>query len=90
MPDYNSGIFGVIQEMVMKKDIVVIGAGPAGLSFASSLADTELDVLIIERQPLADLSDPMFDGRDIALTHCSQKLMMLSMQVKIAQDIQQF
>ncbi len=69
MPDYNSGIFGIIQERVMKKDIVVIGAGPAGLSFASSLADTELNVLIVERQALADLSEPTYDGRDIALTH---------------------
>lgn len=59
----------------MKKDIVVIGAGPAGLSFASSLADTELNVLIVERQALADLSEPTYDGRDIALTHFSQKLM---------------
>jgi len=59
----------------MKKDIVVIGAGPAGLSFASSLADTKLNVLIVERQSLVELSDPAFDGRDIALTHFSQKLM---------------
>lgn len=59
----------------MKKDIVVIGAGPAGLSFASSLADTEINVLIAERQPLVELSDPAFDGRDIALTHFSHKLM---------------
>jgi len=59
----------------MKKDIVVIGAGPAGLSFAGSLADTTLNVLIVERQTLSDLSDPAIDGRDIALTHFSQKML---------------
>lgn len=59
----------------MKKDIVVIGAGPAGLSFASSLAGTALKVLIVERQTSGSLSDPTIDGRDIALTHFSHKLM---------------
>ncbi len=59
----------------MKKDIVVIGAGPAGLSFANSLADTGLSVLIVERQSRKKLSDPAVDGRDIALTHFSQRLM---------------
>ena len=59
----------------MKKDIVVIGAGPAGLSFASSLAETALNILVVERQTLKELSDPALDGRDIALTHYSQKLM---------------
>ena len=57
----------------MKKSIVVIGAGPAGLSFASSLADTGLDVLIVERQSDEELADPPLDGRDIALTHFSTK-----------------
>lgn len=32
-------------------------------------------MLIVERQPLSDLSEPAIDGRDIALTHFSQKLM---------------
>ncbi len=59
----------------MKKDIVVIGAGPAGLGFASSLADSSLDVLLVERQDEAELREPSFDGRDIALTHFSQKLL---------------
>ncbi len=59
----------------MKKDIVVVGAGPAGLSFASSLADTALEMLIVERQAREDLCKPAFDGRDIALTHFSQKVL---------------
>jgi len=60
----------------MKKDIVIIGAGPAGLSFANSLADTNINVLIVERQSREQLSDPAIDGRDIALTHFSQKLLV--------------
>ena len=33
----------------MKKDIVIIGAGPAGLSLACSLAETNLDIIVIEK-----------------------------------------
>jgi flavin-dependent dehydrogenase len=33
----------------MNKDIVVIGAGPAGLSFANSLADTSLSFMPLHK-----------------------------------------
>ncbi len=56
-------------------DVTIIGAGPAGLSFAKSLADTGLKILILERQTEASLSSPAFDGREIALTHYSAQLM---------------
>jgi ubiquinone biosynthesis UbiH/UbiF/VisC/COQ6 family hydroxylase len=56
-------------------DIIIIGAGPAGLSFARTLADTGLRMVMVERQPLAVLQDPPEDGRDIALTHTSETLM---------------
>jgi len=56
-------------------DIVIIGAGPAGLSFARTLADTGLDMVLVERQSRAILQDPPNDGRDIALTHTSEGLM---------------
>jgi len=59
----------------MHKDIVVIGAGPAGLSFARSLADTGLDVLVVEKLSTEILSDPPVDGRDIALTHFSKTIL---------------
>jgi ubiquinone biosynthesis UbiH/UbiF/VisC/COQ6 family hydroxylase len=59
----------------MNYDIVIIGGGPAGLSFARSLADSRLRVLIIERSGAADLESPMIDGRDIALTHLSKKIL---------------
>jgi len=55
----------------MDYDVMIVGAGPAGLCFARALADTPLTVLLIERQPQASLADPPFDGREIALTHRS-------------------
>ncbi|AKH19343.1 5-demethoxyubiquinol-8 5-hydroxylase UbiM [Sedimenticola thiotaurini] len=59
----------------MKYDIVIIGAGPAGLSFARSLAETDLRVLVVERSGMADLQAPAMDGREIALTHLSKKIL---------------
>lgn len=62
----------------MKYDIVIIGAGPAGLSFARSLADTPLKVLLVERSSLDTLRQPPEDGREIALTHLSMDMMKSS------------
>ena len=61
--------------MATNADVVVIGAGPAGLCFAKSLADSDLHIIIIERQSEHTLSSPAFDGREIALTHHSAELM---------------
>lgn len=55
----------------MDFDIVVVGAGPAGLCFACALADTKLRIALVETQPEALLAEPAFDGREIALTHFS-------------------
>lgn len=59
----------------MSFDIVIIGAGPAGLCFARSLAGTGLRVALVERQEEAALITPPDDGREIAITHHSQRLM---------------
>lgn len=59
----------------MKYDIIIIGGGPAGLCFAKSLADTDLNIVIIEKQTQEALSNPTYDGREIALTHSSHKIM---------------
>ncbi len=59
----------------MDYDIIIVGAGPAGLSFARSLADTGLSIALVERQSAGSLADPEFDGRDIALTHLSRRLL---------------
>lgn len=59
----------------MNSDIIIIGAGPAGLSFARLLAGTGLDILLVEKQSEKILANPAYDGREIALTHLSHKLM---------------
>lgn len=55
----------------MDFDIVVVGAGPAGLCFARALANAPLRIALVETQPEDVLADPPFDGREIALTHLS-------------------
>jgi ubiquinone biosynthesis UbiH/UbiF/VisC/COQ6 family hydroxylase len=59
----------------MPFDIVIIGAGPAGLCFARSLAGSGLRIALVERQPEAALFAPADDGREIAITHHSQRLL---------------
>jgi len=59
----------------MNVDIVIVGAGPAGLCFARSLAGSGLSVAIVERQPLEAIAEPAFDGREIALTHASRAIL---------------
>ncbi|MDC9714224.1 MAG: 5-demethoxyubiquinol-8 5-hydroxylase UbiM [Gammaproteobacteria bacterium] len=52
-------------------DIVIIGGGPAGLSFACSMIDTGVQVLVVEKSSLDAIAKPTVDGREIALTHLS-------------------
>lgn len=59
----------------MSFDIVVIGAGPAGLCLARSLAGSGLRTALVDRQDEAALAAPADDGREIAITHHSQQLM---------------
>jgi ubiquinone biosynthesis UbiH/UbiF/VisC/COQ6 family hydroxylase len=59
----------------MTYDIIIVGAGPAGLSFARSLASTGLRIALIEKQSKEQLAAPEFDGRDIALTHLSVRIL---------------
>ncbi len=60
----------------MDYDIVVIGGGPAGLSFACSMADLNLNVILVEKSALESISKPKPDGREIALTHHSRKILI--------------
>jgi ubiquinone biosynthesis UbiH/UbiF/VisC/COQ6 family hydroxylase len=61
--------------MLTNIDIAVVGAGPVGLCFAKALAETGLQITLLERQAESTLSAPAFDGREIALTHHSAQLM---------------
>jgi 2-polyprenyl-6-methoxyphenol hydroxylase-like FAD-dependent oxidoreductase len=57
----------------MNPDVVIIGAGPAGLALACSPGDTGLDILVAAKSSLQSIREPAVDGRDIALTHLSKK-----------------
>ena len=71
----------------MHFDIAIVGAGPSGLCFARALAESGLRIAILERQAEAALAEPAFDGREIALTHHSAKLLReLGVWDRIAQE----
>lgn len=53
-------------------DVLIVGAGPAGLSLATALAQAGFTATVVEQQPAAVLADPPPDGREIALTHPSR------------------
>lgn len=59
----------------MTHDLVVIGGGPAGLSLAAAVSGVGLRVAVVEQQPLAMLQAPAYDGREIALTHRSRRIL---------------
>jgi ubiquinone biosynthesis UbiH/UbiF/VisC/COQ6 family hydroxylase len=56
-------------------DIVIVGGGPVGLAFAAALKKQNLRLCLIEKQPEKILANPAMDGRDIALTHSSMKIL---------------
>jgi ubiquinone biosynthesis UbiH/UbiF/VisC/COQ6 family hydroxylase len=59
----------------MRHDVIIIGAGPAGLCLARALAGQSLRVALLERQPESAIAEPAFDGREIALTQASIRLL---------------
>ena len=63
----------VKKEMIF--DIVIIGAGPVGITFACGLSKSKMKVAIIEKLPKRILENPKADGREIALTHQSANIL---------------
>lgn len=59
----------------MRRTILIVGGGPAGLALARSLAGSPHRVVVIETQPLEALAAPQPDGREIALTLRSQRIL---------------
>ncbi|AOW11534.1 hypothetical protein LPB72_22595 [Hydrogenophaga crassostreae] len=55
----------------MHHDLLIIGAGPAGLSLARALRASGMRIALIEQAPREALAHPAFDGREIALTQRS-------------------
>ena len=82
----------------MSPDIVIVGAGPAGLCLARALSGHGLSIVVLERQAEQALAEPAFDGREIALTHGSQALLerlglwarLPSKEVAVLRDAQVF
>ena len=59
----------------MKKyDIIIIGSGPVGLSLAKALSNSDFSVCVIDRQTKENLSEPSYDGREVAITHFSKRI----------------
>lgn len=58
-----------------QSDIVIIGAGPAGLCMAVSLSRLGLACTVIEKQAQDTVANPAEDGREVALTHRSVGLL---------------
>lgn len=55
--------------------VLVVGAGPAGLCLARALSRRGLRVEIVEQQPRESVATPAPDGREIALTHSSMRIL---------------
>lgn len=56
-------------------DLVIVGAGPAGLSLAARLAEAPLRIAVVDKENRSTLADPAYDGREIALTRASMERM---------------
>lgn len=61
--------------MLKDYDVLIVGAGPAGLALAASLQGSGLKIAQIDPASRAQLENPAFDGREIALTHPSKALL---------------
>lgn len=55
--------------------VLISGAGPAGMALACALHDRGLTVHVLEQADEAQLAAPADDGREIALTHRSRRLL---------------
>ena len=56
-------------------DIVVVGGGPTGIAFACGFAETNVRVAIVDKLPREVIANPKIDGREIALTNHSVKIL---------------
>lgn len=59
----------------MQFDVVIVGGGPSGLCFAASLRNQPLRIALVDQLRADTLRDPPYDGREIALTQRSVRLL---------------
>ena len=59
----------------MEFDVLIVGAGPAGLCLARMLSGHGLRIGVVEQQAQEALATPAFDGREIALTQRSAHML---------------
>jgi len=55
--------------------VLIVGAGPAGLALSVALSQSGLACTVLEQAPLSSVANPAEDGRDIALTHRSRRIL---------------
>ncbi|MDP1975146.1 MAG: UbiH/UbiF/VisC/COQ6 family ubiquinone biosynthesis hydroxylase [Alphaproteobacteria bacterium] len=58
--------------MILQKhthDIILIGAGPVGLTMAIALAQSGFKIALVEKAPLSIINNPQHDGRGYALSY---------------------
>ncbi|MDP5209130.1 5-demethoxyubiquinol-8 5-hydroxylase UbiM [Microbulbifer sp. 2205BS26-8] len=60
---------------MLQADVAIVGAGPAGLALAVALARRNCRVVLLERQSEQHVLSPGDDGREIALTHKSVRIL---------------
>jgi ubiquinone biosynthesis UbiH/UbiF/VisC/COQ6 family hydroxylase len=71
----------------MRNNVLIIGAGPVGLCLSLALAKRGMEVELVERQCAEVLAAPAYDGREIALTQASTRLLRtLGVWPRIAED----
>jgi len=58
-----------------RSEVVIVGGGPAGLALAVALAQAGIAGTVLEQQGAAALEHPAEDGREIALTHRSRRIL---------------
>lgn len=64
-----------MKKQALDYDIIVIGAGPAGLSYAALMAQSDVKIAVIDPSDEKALKNPPYDGREIALTHHSYHIL---------------
>ncbi len=71
----------------MHYDLLISGAGPAGLCLARSLSGLGLSIAVVEQQAADAIENPAFDGREIALSqHSAATLRRLGVLERIEAD----